>query len=80
MASIPVERTSVAELSALGVAHLAGLSAGVFTMEQLKQFDRGAERFAPKMVAKARTNERLAWARAVTRARGLPIRPDPPAQ
>jgi glycerol kinase len=80
MAGLPVERTSVAELSALGVAHLAGLSAGVFTIERLKQFDRRAERFAPKMAAEARTKERLAWARAVTRARGLPIRPDPPAQ
>jgi glycerol kinase len=80
MAGLPVERTPVAELSALGVAHLAGVAAGIFTMEHLKQFDRGTERFAPKMRAEARAKERHEWARAVARARGLPIRPNPPAQ
>ena len=70
----------VAELSALGVAHLAGVTAGLFTMERLKQSDRGTERFAPKMPAEARAKERLAWARAVARARGLPVGPHSPAQ
>jgi glycerol kinase len=80
MTGLPVERTPVAELSALGVAHLAGVTAGLFTMERLKQSDRGTERFAPKMPAEARAKERLAWARAVARARGLPAGPHFPAQ
>ena len=75
MAGLPVERTPVAELSAMGVAHLAGVTAGLFTMESLQQSDRGTERFAPKMPAEARAKGAAAWARAVARARGLP--PDP---
>ena len=35
MVGVPVERTDVAELSAMGVAHLAGVSAGLFTLEGL---------------------------------------------
>ena len=37
MVDLPVERTPVAELSALGVAHLAGVSAGLFTLESSQQ-------------------------------------------
>ena len=73
MVDLPVERTPVAELSAMGVAHLAGVSAGLFTLESLSKLDRGAERFAPRMDAAVRANERRRWAHAVARARALPI-------
>jgi glycerol kinase len=73
MVAAPVERTSVAELSAMGVAHLAGLSAGLFTWETLRRLDRGAERFAPRLDAAVRGAERQAWAAAVARARGRTI-------
>jgi glycerol kinase len=80
MAGIPVDRTPIAELSALGVAHLAGVTAGLFTMEGLKQLDRQTERFAPRMPAEARDKARREWARGVARARGLSVRPDSSAQ
>ena len=73
MVDLPVERTPVAELSAMGVAHLAGVSAGLFTLESLSKLDRGAERFAPRIDAAARANERRQWGQAVDRARALPI-------
>jgi glycerol kinase len=76
MVGAPVERTSVAELSAMGVAHLAGVSAGLFTIESLSRLDRGAERFAPRMATEARVKERRQWAQAVARARGLAVPPE----
>ena len=76
MVDLPVERTPVAELSAMGVAHLAGVSAGLFSLASLSEVDRGAERFAPRMDAAVRANERRQWAQAVARARALPIPPE----
>ena len=77
MVDLPVERTQVAELSAMGVAHLAGVSAGLFTLESLSRLDRGAERFAPRSDPTARASERGRWAQAVARARGLAVRAEP---
>jgi glycerol kinase len=76
MIGLPVERTPVAELSAMGVAHLAGVSAGLFTLEGLTKMDRGAEAFAPKLPAEARALHRRAWAAAVKRARGQAVSGD----
>jgi glycerol kinase len=73
MVGVPIERTAVAELSALGVAHLAGVSSGVFTWEGLKRLDRGTERFVPRMDPAARDGERRAWSHAVARSRGMAI-------
>jgi glycerol kinase len=62
MVGVPVERTSVAELSAMGVAQLAGLTAGLFPLESLGQIDRGSQRFAPGAAsATMRAKERRAW-------------------
>jgi glycerol kinase len=76
MVGAPVERTSVAELSAMGAAQLAGVSVGLFTLEGLSRLDRGAEQFAPRMATEARAKERRQWAQAVARARGLAVRPE----
>ena len=73
MVGVPVERTDVAELSAMGVAHLAGVSAGLFTMEGLSRLDRGGKAFNPSRAPEDRLRERKAWAHAVARARGLSI-------
>lgn len=73
MINAPVERTGVAELSAMGVAHLAGLSVGLFTFEGLRRLDRGSQVFRPSIAAQDRLRERAAWARAVARSRGLAI-------
>jgi glycerol kinase len=73
MVGVPVERTDVAELSAMGVAHLAGVSAGVFTLEGLRRLDRAGQSFKPSPAPEERRREREAWARAVARSRGLAI-------
>ncbi len=73
MVDVPVERTAVAELSAMGVAHLAGVSAGLFTLESLSRLDRGAERFTPRLDPALRASERRAWKQALARARGQPV-------
>ena len=73
MVGVPVKRTTVSELSAMGVAHLAGVSAGLFTLERLSKLDRGGQSFAPRAAEEVRRNERAGWARAVNRARGRPI-------
>ncbi len=73
MVAVPVERTDVAELSAMGVAHLAGVSAGVFTIDGLRRLDRGGQAFKPSLAPNDRAREREAWARAVARSRGLAI-------
>ena len=73
MVGVPVERTAVAELSAMGVAHLAGVSAGLFTMDGLSRLDRGGKAFKPSRAPDDQLHERRAWARAVARARGLSI-------
>ena len=70
---LPVERTAVAELSAMGVAHLAGVSAGVFTLDGLARRDRGGETFAPRLGAQDRQAQRRAWLTAVARARGQAV-------
>ena len=66
MVGVSVERTSVAELSAMGVAHLAGLTAGRFTLAG----DRGSQGFMPGAPSAAlRAKERRARGQAVAGAR-----------
>ncbi|HZZ61760.1 MAG TPA: FGGY family carbohydrate kinase [Roseiarcus sp.] len=73
MVGVPVERTDVAELSAMGVAHLAGVGAGLFTLDRLGLFDRGRQQFIPNIGSTARASQRNAWRRAVARSRGQAI-------
>jgi glycerol kinase len=69
MVGVPVVRTDTAELSAMGAAHLAGVSSGVFTLDGLRRLDRGGTRFEPMLADGARAASRAAWIRAVARAR-----------
>ncbi|WP_237154736.1 FGGY family carbohydrate kinase [Oryzibacter oryziterrae] len=69
MTGLTVKRTDTAELSALGVAHLAGLSAGLFTWDGLRSLDRGGSSFTPKLADTDRQPRRAAWAHALRRAR-----------
>lgn len=71
----PVLRANDAELSALGVAHLAGLAAGIWSWEDLARLPRSRDRFEPGMPAGQRASARAQWSQAVSRARGLAIRP-----
>lgn len=68
MTGLPVARTDTAELSALGVAHLAGIGAGLFSMESLAQLDRGGRLFTPHLDEDERQRRRAAWNRAVQRS------------
>ncbi len=66
----PVLRATTAELSALGVAHLAGVGAGFWTREGLVRLKRDRDAFEPSMPEAERARARSDWARAVARARG----------
>ena len=65
----PVLRSTQAELSALGVAHMAAWQAGLWNWEQLRALDRNSDQFEPKMDADERKNVRENWGLAVQRAR-----------
>ncbi|MCU1475450.1 MAG: glpK [Subtercola sp.] len=64
-----VERPSVAGLSALGAAHLAGIAAGVFTDDEVLAFDRGSTTFVPHVSAAHAAARRARWLDAVGLAR-----------
>jgi glycerol kinase len=64
-----VLRSRDAELSAMGVAHMAGLAAGVWSAEALQALPRVRDAFAPAMSADERATSRARWQRGVARAR-----------
>jgi glycerol kinase len=64
-----VARSLAPELSALGVAHLAGRMAGVWTQDQLEALDRPRELYEPTEPAASRHARVAAWHAAVARAR-----------
>lgn len=64
-----VSRGHAAELSALGVAHMAGLGAGVWTERDLAALERTRDCFDPSMDPATRAASRQIWRRAVARAR-----------
>jgi glycerol kinase len=72
MLGCPVARTDIAELSALGVAHLAGYAEGMFSLGQLGALERGGRVFTPSADDQARVARRAAWRTAVARARRAP--------
>ena len=76
---LPVRVSSTANLSALGVAHMAGLQAGWWTRTELESGlgaandDRIVE---PRLAGPERAALRATWASEVARSRGLPARAD----
>ena len=66
---LPIERSAIAETTALGAAFLAGLAVGVWDdlgeMKDLRRVDRV---FRPAMPVNTRVNMRRGWNRAVQRA------------
>jgi glycerol kinase len=74
LAARPVWPASTAELSALGVAHMAGLRAGVWTQAGLVALRRERDEYRPKQDEPARAAARRGWAGAVARARGQAAR------
>jgi len=69
----PVLPSRTAELSALGVAHLAGLQAGVWTQEGLERLARDRVEYRPALPAEERARARRRWSAAVDRARGRAV-------
>ena len=58
------------ELSALGVAHLAGIGAGYWDRSSLEALDRSGEEYAPEEAEPSRRRRIAHWHAAVSRARG----------
>ena len=69
-----VWRAGEPELSALGVAHLAGLSAGLWSRADLDKLSRPRERFTGRMPESERAQQRRHWHDAVQRAASRPAR------
>jgi glycerol kinase len=73
---LPVRVGPTSNLSALGVAHLAGLRAGWWTrteLEDRQDAERAGHAIRPLIDDKERDALRLIWTNEVARARGLPI-------
>ncbi|SKA17739.1 FGGY family carbohydrate kinase [Consotaella salsifontis] len=70
MTGVTVARTDTAELSAMGVAHLAGIAEGIFSFAGLSRMNRGGRSFEPLMPEEGRAAKRMAWRRAVARSLG----------
>jgi glycerol kinase len=66
---VPVSVPEISETTALGAAYLAGIAAGVWSVEQVGKMWREADRYEPRMEP-ARREELLAdWRRALERSR-----------
>ncbi|MDD5397672.1 MAG: glycerol kinase GlpK [Dehalococcoidia bacterium] len=72
--NIPIQVAAIPETTALGVAYLAGLAAGLWkSKEEIAGKWRSSATFEPKMSADLRENLYANWKRAVERARGWAI-------
>jgi glycerol kinase len=72
--NIPIQVAAIPETTALGVAYLAGLAAGLWkNTEEIAAKWRSSATFEPGMSADRRENLYANWKRAVERARGWAI-------
>jgi glycerol kinase len=65
----PVVVPEVAETTALGAAYLAGIGAGLWDREQVREMWREAARYEPAMGEDEREQLRADWSRALERSR-----------
>jgi len=72
-----VLRPKTADLSALGAAHLAGLAAGLWSLEDLDALPRPRDEFTPATSADWRDSELASWRAAIRRTRYHPQQEDP---
>nr|WP_321985272.1 FGGY family carbohydrate kinase [uncultured Lichenicoccus sp.] len=70
----PVLRAGEPELSALGVAHLAGLASGLWSREALEALPRPRDRFMPGRESSGSRQQIRHWHDAVGRARSRVVR------
>ena len=68
-----VAASQVAELSALGAAHLAGLGAGLWSLADLEGLPRPRTAYSPTSTTAERDERRGAWHAAVSAALGRPL-------
>ena len=66
----PVSVPEIAETTALGAAYLAGIATGVWTLEQVGEMWREADRYEPRMEEAQRQLLLADWRRALERSRG----------
>jgi len=66
----PVSVPEIAETTALGAAYLAGIATGVWSLEQVGEMWREADRYEPRMEEQQRQQLLADWQRAVERSRG----------
>ncbi len=67
---VPVCVPEIAETTALGAAYLAGVGAGMWTIDAVSRRGRDRRRYEPAMGADERERLLAHWQRAVDRARG----------
>jgi glycerol kinase len=67
-----VVTSQVAELSALGAAHVAGVGAGLWSLDALEQLPRDGTVFRARTTADQRAEGRRGWHTAVSSALGTP--------
>jgi glycerol kinase len=66
-----VERATARDLSALGAAHMAGVGAGLWSMDDLDAMPRQRDAYQPSWDNALRDSRRSAWHQAVHASRGL---------
>jgi glycerol kinase len=66
----PVSVPEIAETTALGAAYLAGIATGAWTLEEVGEMWREADRYEPRMEEARRQGLLADWRRAVERSRG----------
>ncbi len=67
---LPVLVTDSAQATVAGAAYLAGLGIGAWTLDEVRDADRGGRRYEPSMGADEREALLRQWRRAVERSRG----------
>jgi glycerol kinase len=65
-------RSDVPELSALGAAHLAGVSAGIWSAQDIAALARPGTEFRPRLDPEAAATRRASWLAAIARSRRSP--------
>jgi glycerol kinase len=65
----PVSVPEIAETTALGAAYLAGIATGAWSLKQVGEMWREADRYEPRMEAAQRQQLLADWQRAVERSR-----------
>jgi glycerol kinase len=66
---VPVVVPEIEQTTALGAAYLAGVGAGLMTLDQVRRTSRERARFEPRMSEDEREALLAGWRRALERAR-----------